>query len=180
MQLQATINGEANSENYITITSVNTPLHNANGSDELGGNGCGTQLPVSTNQNGHQTIKQSITLAMKTITSKLMIIELEEIQTNKNSVMKANMNQELNIKIMEVLNLKGLDHFTQLILNKNKKIQTFHNPKTGQLQSTYLQNQAKLQKKQLNPKRGRNQKASMILEANMLAKVLTRQILKKS
>ncbi|KAA6364923.1 MAG: hypothetical protein EZS28_039551, partial [Streblomastix strix] len=39
-QLQATVNGEANPEINITKTSANTPPHNVNGSDGLGGNGC--------------------------------------------------------------------------------------------------------------------------------------------
>ncbi|KAA6388118.1 MAG: hypothetical protein EZS28_016355 [Streblomastix strix] len=43
-QLQATVNGEANSEINITKTSANTPPHNVNGSYGLGGTGCRTQL----------------------------------------------------------------------------------------------------------------------------------------
>ncbi|KAA6373210.1 MAG: hypothetical protein EZS28_031261, partial [Streblomastix strix] len=53
-QLQATVNGEANSEIIISKTSANTPPHNVNGSDGLVGNGCGTQLQAATNVNGHE------------------------------------------------------------------------------------------------------------------------------
>ncbi|KAA6360860.1 MAG: hypothetical protein EZS28_043613 [Streblomastix strix] len=41
-----------------------------------------------------QIIMQSITLAMKTITIKLMIIESEEMKTNKDPAMKIYMNKE--------------------------------------------------------------------------------------
>ncbi|KAA6364815.1 MAG: hypothetical protein EZS28_039657 [Streblomastix strix] len=54
MQLQATVNGEANPEINITKTSANTPPHNVKGSDGLGGNGCGMQLQAATNDNGHE------------------------------------------------------------------------------------------------------------------------------
>ncbi|KAA6362534.1 MAG: hypothetical protein EZS28_041937, partial [Streblomastix strix] len=53
-QLQATINGEANTEISITKTSANTPPHNVNGSDGLGGNGCETQLQAESNEIEHQ------------------------------------------------------------------------------------------------------------------------------
>ncbi|KAA6362144.1 MAG: hypothetical protein EZS28_042329, partial [Streblomastix strix] len=52
-RLQATVNGEANLEINISVTSANTPFHNVNGSDGLEGNSCETQLLVSTNENGH-------------------------------------------------------------------------------------------------------------------------------
>ncbi|KAA6379511.1 MAG: hypothetical protein EZS28_024964 [Streblomastix strix] len=53
-QLQATVNGEANSQINITKTSANTPPHNANGSDGLGGNGYEAQLLAATNENKQQ------------------------------------------------------------------------------------------------------------------------------
>ncbi|KAA6366750.1 MAG: hypothetical protein EZS28_037721, partial [Streblomastix strix] len=53
-QLQATVNGEANPEINITKISANTPPHNVNGSDGIGGNGCGTQLQAASNKNGHE------------------------------------------------------------------------------------------------------------------------------
>ncbi|KAA6369155.1 MAG: hypothetical protein EZS28_035319, partial [Streblomastix strix] len=50
---------EANPDISITKPSANTPPHNVNGSDGLGGNGCGTQLQAATNDNeyeNHQAI----------------------------------------------------------------------------------------------------------------------------
>ncbi|KAA6364490.1 MAG: hypothetical protein EZS28_039982 [Streblomastix strix] len=67
-----------------------------------------------------QTIRQSITLAMRTITRKLMIIESEEMKTDKDPAVKTNMNKELNFKIMEILNQNGQDPFTQPIPNMNR------------------------------------------------------------
>ncbi|KAA6387808.1 MAG: hypothetical protein EZS28_016666 [Streblomastix strix] len=52
-QLQATVNGEANSEINITKISANTPPHNVNGSDGLGVNSCGTLLQAAINESGH-------------------------------------------------------------------------------------------------------------------------------
>ncbi|KAA6381078.1 MAG: hypothetical protein EZS28_023398 [Streblomastix strix] len=49
-QLLATINGEAKLKINITKTSANTPPHNVNGSNGLGGNGCGMQLRAATNE----------------------------------------------------------------------------------------------------------------------------------
>lgn len=45
-----------------------------------------------------------------------------------------NMNKELYIMTMEALNLKGLAHFNQPILNTNWEMQTFFNPKYDYLQ----------------------------------------------
>ncbi|KAA6382347.1 MAG: hypothetical protein EZS28_022127 [Streblomastix strix] len=57
MLLQATVNGEANPEINITKTSASTPPYNVNGSDELVGNGCGTQLQAATNDNEHLNLQ---------------------------------------------------------------------------------------------------------------------------
>lgn len=43
--------------------------------------------------------------------------------------MKTDTNKELNIKIMETLNLMGLDNFTQPNLNKNIEMKILINPK---------------------------------------------------
>ncbi|KAA6388310.1 MAG: hypothetical protein EZS28_016165, partial [Streblomastix strix] len=51
------------------------------------------------------------------------------MQTNKDVVMKTDTNKELNIKIMETLNLMGLDNFTQPNLNKNIEMKILINPK---------------------------------------------------
>ncbi|KAA6367644.1 MAG: hypothetical protein EZS28_036828 [Streblomastix strix] len=91
-----------------------------------------------------QTIKQSITLAMKTITSKRMIIEPEKNKTTKDPIMKTNMNKKPYFKIMEMLKQEKQDHLIQHILNKNQEIQQFYNPKANLLYSSHLQNQAKL------------------------------------
>ncbi|KAA6402178.1 MAG: hypothetical protein EZS28_002288 [Streblomastix strix] len=53
MQLQATVNGEANPEINITKISANTPPHNVDGSDGHGGNGCVMQLQAATNEIEH-------------------------------------------------------------------------------------------------------------------------------
>ncbi|KAA6354388.1 MAG: hypothetical protein EZS28_050084, partial [Streblomastix strix] len=111
------------------------------------------------------TIRQSITLAMKTITCKLMITIPEEMITNKDPTMKTNIDKKSNFEIMKVLNLKGQDHFTQSIPNKNQKIQIFHNPKANNPQSPYLRNYAKLKGKLQYTDKGYNQPTTMILEA---------------
>ncbi|KAA6388312.1 MAG: hypothetical protein EZS28_016159 [Streblomastix strix] len=54
MKFLATVNGQANPDINITKLSTGTPFHNVNGSDGLGGNGCGTQLHAATNENGHK------------------------------------------------------------------------------------------------------------------------------
>ncbi|KAA6370871.1 MAG: hypothetical protein EZS28_033603 [Streblomastix strix] len=61
-QLRTIVNGEANPEINITKKSACTPLHNVNGLDILGGNGCGMQLQAATNENEHfyyQTIENT-------------------------------------------------------------------------------------------------------------------------
>ncbi|KAA6398451.1 MAG: hypothetical protein EZS28_006024 [Streblomastix strix] len=58
-QLLASVIGEVNLDIYVIKISVNTPLHNVNRTDEIGGNGCGTQQKAESNENGlinHQPI----------------------------------------------------------------------------------------------------------------------------
>ncbi|KAA6363503.1 MAG: hypothetical protein EZS28_040969, partial [Streblomastix strix] len=107
-----------------------------------------------------QTIKQSITLAMKTIKSKLMIIEPEVNKTIKDPTTKPNMN-----KIMEASNQEKWDHLIQPIPNKNQVIQIFDSHKAYHLQSLHFQNAAKLKGKLQCPDKGCNQPTIMILEA---------------
>ncbi|KAA6392831.1 MAG: hypothetical protein EZS28_011646, partial [Streblomastix strix] len=71
-QLQATVNGEANHEINITKISTNNPIQNVNGSDELGGTVAGRSYRQQPTKMDIQTIKQSITLAMSTVSSKKM------------------------------------------------------------------------------------------------------------
>ncbi|KAA6365595.1 MAG: hypothetical protein EZS28_038877, partial [Streblomastix strix] len=160
-QLQATVNGEANPEFNITKTSANTPPHNENGSDGLGGNGCGTQLQAATNENGHETIRQSITLAMKTITNKQMTIKSEDSnnQTVKNLTMKPNIN-----RIVQTIDQERQDHLTQLIPNKKQETQTLHNLKSNLLQSLNPQNQAKQKERLQYLNRRLNKLMNTILE----------------
>jgi hypothetical protein len=47
--------------------------------------------------------------------SRLMIIDPDEMNTKKDPAMKTDINKELNLKIMEILNLKRQDHFAQSI-----------------------------------------------------------------
>ncbi|KAA6403177.1 MAG: hypothetical protein EZS28_001303 [Streblomastix strix] len=51
-QLKATVNGEANPFINITKISANTPPHNVNGSDGLGGNGCQPSIIITTSKLG--------------------------------------------------------------------------------------------------------------------------------
>ncbi|KAA6358663.1 MAG: hypothetical protein EZS28_045811, partial [Streblomastix strix] len=72
-QLQATVKREANPEIEITKISVNTPPHNVNNQmdseETVAGRNCRQQPTIMDTK----TIRQSITLARKTITSKPMI-----------------------------------------------------------------------------------------------------------
>ncbi|KAA6371870.1 MAG: hypothetical protein EZS28_032601 [Streblomastix strix] len=71
-----------------------------------------------------KTIKQSITLALKTLTSKQIIIESEDNKkTSKDPTTKSNLN-----KIVEIINQERQDHLTHQIPNKNQEIQTLQNP----------------------------------------------------
>ncbi|KAA6367397.1 MAG: hypothetical protein EZS28_037075, partial [Streblomastix strix] len=111
MQSQATVNVEANPDINITKISASTPLHNVNGSYELGGNGCGTQLLAVTNENGllnYQAIDNTRN-ERKTITCKLMIVEPKEMKTDKDLAMSINMNKKLNFKSNEKTKLKGIE-----------------------------------------------------------------------
>ncbi|KAA6382602.1 MAG: hypothetical protein EZS28_021870 [Streblomastix strix] len=143
-QLHATVNGEANPKINITKTPASTTFHNVNRTDGLGRNSYDTKLQAQPTKLDTQTIAQSITLVMKTITSKRMIIESKKMQTNKDLEMNTNTSKKLNIKTMETFNLKGQYHFIQLIPNKNLEFKTFHNPKISQTQQPNFQNQAKL------------------------------------
>ncbi|KAA6382723.1 MAG: hypothetical protein EZS28_021748 [Streblomastix strix] len=61
-QLQVTVNGQVNLKINIAKMSANTPPHNVNRSDGLGGNGFRTQLRTATNENSnfiHHTIDDS-------------------------------------------------------------------------------------------------------------------------
>ncbi|KAA6384684.1 MAG: hypothetical protein EZS28_019790 [Streblomastix strix] len=90
-----------------------------------------------------KTIRQSITLAMKTITNKQMIIESEDNnKTTKDLATKFNTN-----KIVQIINQGKQDHPTQPIPNKNQEIQTRPNLKANLLQSPHLQNQLKQKEK---------------------------------
>ncbi|KAA6381947.1 MAG: hypothetical protein EZS28_022528 [Streblomastix strix] len=110
-----------------------------------------------------QTIKQSITLAMKAITSKRMIIEPEDNKTIKDPTTKQNMN-----KIVEIINQEKLDHLIQPIPNKNQEIKIFYNPKTYYPQSPHLLNQAKQKGKLQYLNKGYNQPTTMILEVKQV------------
>ncbi|KAA6385681.1 MAG: hypothetical protein EZS28_018794 [Streblomastix strix] len=52
-QFKVVVNGEANPDINITKISINTSFHNVNGPDGLGGNGRGTQLRATINNNGN-------------------------------------------------------------------------------------------------------------------------------
>ncbi|KAA6374181.1 MAG: hypothetical protein EZS28_030292 [Streblomastix strix] len=110
-----------------------------------------------------KTIRQSITLPMKVITSKRMIIESEDNKTVKAPTTKPNM-----YKIVEIINQEKLDHLIQSLSNKNQEIQTFRNPKAIHLYSPHLKNQVKLKGKQYYPNKGCNQLTTMILEAKQV------------
>ncbi|KAA6365787.1 MAG: hypothetical protein EZS28_038686, partial [Streblomastix strix] len=106
-----------------------------------------------------KTIRQSITLAMKTITNKRMITESED--NNKTT--------KLNIcKIVEIINQEKQDHLTQSILNMNQEIQTLHNPKANLLQSPYLLSQIKQKDKLQYINREYNKPTNTILEAKQV------------
>ncbi|KAA6359290.1 MAG: hypothetical protein EZS28_045183, partial [Streblomastix strix] len=119
-----------------------------------------TQQPT---QMDTKTIRQSIALAMKAITSKRVIIEPEDNETIKDPAMEPNMN-----KIMEIISQEKYDHFIQPTPNKIQEIQIFHYLKANHLQSPHLQNQDKLKGKLQYPNKGFNQPTTMILEAKLV------------
>ncbi|KAA6354188.1 MAG: hypothetical protein EZS28_050285, partial [Streblomastix strix] len=112
-----------------------------------------------------KTIRQSITLAMKTITNKQMIIESEDDnnQTAKNLTTKPNIN-----KTVEIINQERQDHLTQPIPNKNQETQTLHNLKSNPLQSINPQNQVKQKEKLQYQNRRPNMLTNTILEAEQV------------
>ncbi|KAA6354816.1 MAG: hypothetical protein EZS28_049656, partial [Streblomastix strix] len=108
-----------------------------------------------------KTIRQSITLAMKTITNKQRIIESEDNnKTTKDLATKFNTN-----KIVQIRNQGKQDHPTQPIPNKNQEIQTLHNPKSNLLKSLNPQNQAKQKERLQYLNRRLNKLMNTILEA---------------
>ncbi|KAA6366510.1 MAG: hypothetical protein EZS28_037964, partial [Streblomastix strix] len=118
------------------------------------------QQPTKTDA---KTIKQSITLAMKTITIKQMIIESEDNnKTTKDPSTKYNTN-----KIVQIINQEKKSHL-KYIPNKNQEFQTLHNPKAKFLQSPHLQNQVKLRGKLQYLNKGYNKPTNTILEAKQV------------
>ncbi|KAA6395158.1 MAG: hypothetical protein EZS28_009316 [Streblomastix strix] len=109
-----------------------------------------------------KTTRQSITLAMKTITSKQMIIESEDNnnKTSKDQTTKSNIN-----KTVQLANQERQDHLIQPIQNKNQEIQTLHNLKANLLQLPHLQNQDKQKEKLQYLNRRYNNQTNTILEA---------------
>ncbi|KAA6398277.1 MAG: hypothetical protein EZS28_006197 [Streblomastix strix] len=111
-----------------------------------------------------KTIRQSITLAMKTITNKQMIIESEDNnKTIKDLATKFNTN-----RIVQIINQRKQDHPTQPIPNKNQEIQTLLNPKVNLLQSPHLQKQVKQKEKLQYLNRRPNKLMNTKLEAKQV------------
>ncbi|KAA6395510.1 MAG: hypothetical protein EZS28_008963 [Streblomastix strix] len=106
-----------------------------------------------------KTIRQSITLVMKIIMNKQMIIELED----DNKTTKPNIN-----KIIDIINQEKKDHLMQFIPNKKQETQTLHNPKANHLQSLHLQKQAKQKEKLQYLNKGYNKPTNTILEAKQV------------
>ncbi|KAA6375616.1 MAG: hypothetical protein EZS28_028855, partial [Streblomastix strix] len=128
-QLQATVNGEANPEintiKYLPTLHLTMQTDQMDSEETVVGRSY-RQQPMKMDT---KTTRQSITLAMKTITSKRMIIKPEDNKTIKDPTTKLNMN-----KVMKIINQGKQDHPTQPIPNKNQEIQTLHNPAANHLQ----------------------------------------------
>ncbi|KAA6354600.1 MAG: hypothetical protein EZS28_049873 [Streblomastix strix] len=114
-----------------------------------------------------KTIKQSITLALKTLTSKQIIIESEDNKkTSKDPTTKSNLN-----KIVEIINQEKQDHLTHQIPNKNQEIQTLQNPKANHIQSSHIQNQVLLKGKLQNLNKGYNKLTDTIPEEKQIYQI---------